>query len=146
VTGAARGAPLRRWAPLIAGGALVVGGSIAGLQPDVADAVVGGPIVVRAALTALAALLGAWLLVLAVGTLAGDGNGEPEATPRSFATMIRGIRLAFLAIAAFAAGSAFLVGNLLPLIVGLIIAGIDVAETALLLLVAGAHHGDDAAD
>jgi hypothetical protein len=60
--------------------------------------------------------------------------------------MIRGIRFAFLAVAAFAAASAFLVGSVLPLVVGLVIAGVDVAETALLLLVARMQRDDEQHD
>jgi hypothetical protein len=60
--------------------------------------------------------------------------------------MIRGIRFAFLAVAAFAAASAFLLGSVLPLVVGLVIAGVDVAETALLLLVARMQRDDEQHD
>jgi hypothetical protein len=75
---------------------------------------------------------------------AGSRPGAPgNSRQRTFGDMIRGIRLAFLAVAAFAAASAFLVGHLLPLVVGLIIAGVDVAETALLMLVAGKQRGDE---
>ena len=126
---------MRRFAPLLVGVALVVAGSLVGLDPALANAVFQGPILLRAVLTGLAAILGLWLLFSAIGRLAGDD----DAAPRSFAEMIRAIRLVFLAIAAFAAASAFLVGDPLPLVVGLVIAGIDVAETALLLLVAGTH-------
>jgi hypothetical protein len=139
----------RRYVPLVVGIVLVGLGSLVGADTRVADAVLRGPIVVRAALTGLVSLLGVWLLVLAVTRLAGSDNAQsrpvaPGQTPqRPFADMIRGIRLAFLAVAAFAAASAFLVGHLLPLVVGLIIAGVDVAETALLLLVAGKQRGDE---
>ena len=53
-------------------------------------------------------------------------------------SLVRGIRLAFLAVAAFAAGAGWLLANPLPLIVALVIAGVDVIETSFLLLVAGA--------
>lgn len=131
---------MRRFVPLLVGIALVATGSLVGLDPVLADAVFHGSIVLRAVLTGLAALLGLWLLFSAVARLAGDDDDDgTDASSRSFAEMIRGIRLVFLAIAAFAAGSAFLVGDPLPLVVGLVIAGVDVAETALLLLVAGTH-------
>ena len=48
------------------------------------------------------------------------------------------MRLAFLAVAAFAAAAGWLLGSPLPLIVALVIAGIDVVETSFMLLVAGA--------
>jgi hypothetical protein len=53
------------------------------------------------------------------------------------AAMIRGVRLVFLAVAAFAAASGWLIGHPLPLIVALIIAGVDVLETSFLLIVVG---------
>jgi len=136
---------VRRFAPLLVGVALVAAGSLVGLDPALANAVFHGPILLRAVLTGLAALLGLWLLFSAIARLAGDEEVEDtapapvDAPQRSFADMIRAVRLVFLAIAAFAAASAFLVGDLLPLVVGLVIAGVDVAETALLLLVAGTH-------
>jgi hypothetical protein len=49
-------------------------------------------------------------------------------------------------VAAFAAASAFLLGSVLPLVVGLVIAGVDVAETALLLLVARMQRDDEQHD
>lgn len=132
----------RRYAPLILGIGLVAAGSVVGLAPGFVDSALRGPLVVRALLAGVAALAGLWLLALAVGTLAGDDEAEGT-TARSFAETIRGIRLAFLAVAAFAVASAFVVAHLLPLVVGLIVAGVDVAETALLLLVAGTHHNRD---
>jgi hypothetical protein len=49
--------------------------------------------------------------------------------------MIRGVRLVFLAVAAFAAGASWLVGHPLRIVVALVIAGVDVLETSFLLLV-----------
>ena len=48
---------------------------------------------------------------------------------------IRGVRLVFLAVAAFAAAAGWLLAHPLPLIVAVIIAAIDVIETSFLLLV-----------
>ena len=50
--------------------------------------------------------------------------------------MLRGIRLVFLAAAALAAAIGWLVGHPLPIVIGLVIAGVDLAETSFLLLVA----------
>ena len=47
--------------------------------------------------------------------------------------------LVFLAVAAVAAAAGWVLGDALPLIVALVIAGIDVVETSFLLLVVG--HG-----
>ena len=49
--------------------------------------------------------------------------------------MIRGIRLVFLALAAAAAGAGWVMGHPLPIVVALVIAGMDVIETSFLLLV-----------
>ena len=51
--------------------------------------------------------------------------------------LIRGVRLAFLAVAAFAAAGGWALASPLPLIVALVIAGIDVVETSFMLLVLG---------
>ena len=122
-----------RLVPLGLGAAAVVAGVLAGTNPRVLDIVLDGPPLLRAALTAIAAVLGAWLLGAALTRLAG---GE-VASARPFGEMVRGVRLIFLAVAAFAAGSAFLLGHPLPLVVALVIAGVDVVETSFLLLVGG---------
>ena len=140
---------MRRYGALLVGVALVALGSILGANSQLAESIVRGPAVVRAALTGAMAIAGIWFLGLAVSRL---GGGEDDETadgaverhgPRSFADMIRGIRLAFLAVAAFAAASAFLLGSVLPLVVALVIAGVDVAETAILLLVARRQRTDE---
>ena len=57
--------------------------------------------------------------------------------------MIRGVRLAFLAVAALAAAAGWFIGHPLLLVVALVIAGVDVVETTFLLVVARSHHIDD---
>jgi hypothetical protein len=47
------------------------------------------------------------------------------------------VRLVFLAVAGFAAAAGWALGHPLPLLVALVIAGIDVIETSFLLLVVG---------
>jgi hypothetical protein len=49
--------------------------------------------------------------------------------------MVRGVRLAFLALAAFAAAAGWALAHPLPLVIALVIAAIDVLETSFLLLV-----------
>ena len=59
--------------------------------------------------------------------------------------LVRGVRLLFLALAAAIAGVGWVVGDPLPLVVALVIAGIDVVETSFLLIVvggAGLHRQD----
>ncbi len=61
--------------------------------------------------------------------------------------LIRAVRLAFLAVAAFAAAAGWALGHPLPLVVAAVIAGIDVIETSFLLhrrrpaLTAASHRG-----
>jgi hypothetical protein len=69
------------------------------------------------------------LLSRSVGRLAG-GTDDVRG-------LIRGVRLAFLAVAAGAAGAGWALGHPLPLIVAAVIAGVDVVETSFLLLVVG---------
>lgn len=128
-----RDAVPRRLVPLGLGAALILVGVLTGTNPRVLDIVLGGPPILRAALTGIAAVLGAWLVGAALTRMSGD---EPT-SPRPFPEMVRGARLIFLAVAAFAAGSAFLLGHPLPLVLALVIAGVDVVETSLLLLVGG---------
>ena len=49
--------------------------------------------------------------------------------------MIRGVRLTFLAVADFAAAAGWALAHPLPIVVALIVAGVDVIETSFLLLV-----------
>lgn len=94
------------------------------------DAVVTPPPLVRAALVGLSAALGVALLVRAVSRMAEAGIDDVPG-------LIRAVRLAFLAVAAFAAGAGWALAHPLPLIVAAVIAGIDVIETSFLLLVVG---------
>ena len=50
--------------------------------------------------------------------------------------MVRGVRLVFLAAASFTAAAGWIIGDPLPLVIALVIAGVDVIETSFLLLVA----------
>lgn len=140
--------------PLLAGiGALVVGTAF-GWAAGLVDALVAPPAIVRAALVTGSLILGLWLLGRAVARIGAVQGGGPEAvgpagagpsTPspvampdeRDLAGLVRGVRLVFLAVAAFAAAGGWLLGSALPLIVALVIAGVDVVETTFLLLVVG---------
>jgi hypothetical protein len=62
-------------------------------------------------------------------------TGDTGGAARDLAGMVRGVRLAFLALAAFAAAAGWALAHPLPLVVALVIAAIDVLETSFLLLV-----------
>ena len=108
----------------------VVAATVVGWNGAWLDAIVTPPPVVRAALVGGAVVLGALLLARSVGRMAEAGTHDVPG-------LIRAVRLAFLAVAAFAAAAGWALGHPLPLIVAVVIAGIDVIETSFLLLVVG---------
>lgn len=130
-----------RIAWLIVGGLAIAAGTALGWDADALSAVVTPPPYLRAALVGLSTAIAMVLLLGALQRLAGDDDearlSAAGATPRDIGAMIRGVRLVFLAVAALAAASGWLLGHPLPLVVALIIAGVDVLETSFLLLVVG---------
>jgi hypothetical protein len=127
---------------LALGAIAVLGGTLIG-SADTTAGMASWPPVVRAGLVGVSAAIGLALLGRAVTMLAeGQRDGSTVET-RDVRTMIRAVRLAFLAVAAFAAAGGFLFGQALLLVVAVVIAGVDVIETTFLLLVARAHHRDD---
>lgn len=122
--------------PLLLGlGALAVGTAF-GWDARLVDAVVTPPAIVRAGLVALAVVAGAALLaggLRRIGTTSGPEGSHGHAP--NLPAMLRGIRLVFLAVAAFAAAAGWIVGHPLPIVIAFVIAGVDVLETSFLLLV-----------
>jgi len=112
----------------------VVAGTALGFAPAFLEAVVHPPSIVRAALIGGSVAIG---VVLLTRSLAAMSAGEAD-----IRRLIRGVRLAFLAIAAFAAAAGWAAGSPLPLLVALVIAGIDVVETSFMLLVVGGPPAD----
>ena len=115
----------------------VVGGTLLG-SGEVDGGIEAWPPIVRALLVGLSIAIGLLLLGRAVTMLADSGPEGAATSPegRDIRSMIRAVRLVFLAVAAFAAAGAWLVGSPLLLVVAVIIAAIDVIETTFLLLVA----------
>ena len=107
-----------------------------GWDGSLLEALATPPALVRAALVGAAVVLGLALVARAVRSLeAGRGIGAAELGARDLATLVRGARYVFLAVAAFAAAIGWLVGHPLPFVVALVIAGVDVLETSFLMLV-----------
>jgi hypothetical protein len=133
-----------RLAWLIAGAGAIAAGTALGWDAAALTAFVTPPAPIRAALVGGSAAIGIWLLVGALGRLAGDPEDAnlPIDGRRDIGSMIRGVRLVFLAVAAFAAGAGWLLGHPLPLVVALVIAGVDVLETSFLLLVVSLRQRD----
>jgi hypothetical protein len=114
----------------------------AGLAPDLLETIAAPAPLVRAGLAGGALVLGGWLLVSAVRKIDGSMRRDPASGRLSDAelgTLVRGVRLVFLAAAAFAAAAGWVLAEPLPLVVALVIAGVDVVETSFLLLVATRH-------
>ena len=127
-----------RVAWLLAGVAALLGGTLLGWDARVLDALAMPPALVRAALVGGSAVVALWLLGQATARLRVGIDGR-DAGGRDVRTMIRGVRLVFLALAALAAGAGWLLGHPLPFVIALIIAGVDIVETSFLLLVVTAR-------
>jgi hypothetical protein len=126
--------------PLAIGvGALGLGTAF-GWDAGLVDAVVRPPAAVRAVLVAAAVVLGLVLMARAFRGIGSRPVGEAAATP-DLPTMIRGVRLLFLGIAAWATAAGWVVGHPLPIVIALVIAGVDVIETSFLLLVVRMQRG-----
>ena len=129
--------------PLAVGVAALAGGTAFGWDARLVDAIVTPPAVVRAVLVGLAVVGGAWLLAAGlrrIGAETAERSAAPErSTAPDLPTMVRGVRLVFLGVALFAASVGWVVAHPLPLVIALIIAGVDVVETSFLLLVVRAR-------
>ena len=120
-------------AALVGGIAALVIGVVAAWNEAFLEAIVSPPAFVRAVLIALSVVGGGALLAAAAARISAAGDSrDPE---RDLPGMIRGVRLVFLAVAAFAAAVGWALAHPLPLVVALVIAAIDVIETSFLLLV-----------
>ena len=120
--------------PLGLGLAAFVVGTAFGWDRRLVDAVVTPPALARAALVAVSVVGGLALLVHGLRGI-GAGDRDPVEGTRDLPGMVRGVRLVFLGVAAFAAAVGWIVGHALPIVIALIIAGVDVIETSFLLLV-----------
>jgi hypothetical protein len=117
-------------APLGLGLAALAVATAFGWDATVLAAIVSPPAFVRIALAVASLIVALWLLGAAVGRM--ESRTDPGG---HLVAMLRGIRLAFLALAALAVALGWALGNGLPFVVALVIAGIDVIETSFLLIV-----------
>ena len=112
----------------------VVAATLTGTNGDTLDAIVHPPPLIRAALVGGSVTLALVCLWRGLARLAAGNEDVPG--------LVRGVRWIFLAVAAVAAGAGWALGDALPLVVALVIAGIDVIETSFLLLVVGSDRAD----
>jgi hypothetical protein len=126
---------------LVGGIAALVIAILAAWNEALLEGIVTPPLIVRALLIALCSVGGVALLAEAARRIGAAGDrDQPE---RDLPGMIRGVRLVFLAVAAFAAAAGWLLAHPLPLVVAVVIAAIDVIETSFLLLVVTGRGGQD---
>jgi hypothetical protein len=118
---------------LLLGALAIVVATLAGWNPAAAALILEPPLPARI-------MLASFATVLAVLTLftAADRLG----TSREPRDLIRSVRLLFLAVAAASAAAGWFLGSGVPVVAGLVIAGIDVIETSLLLVVTAARDAD----
>lgn len=125
-----------RVAWVVFGFAALIGGTLLGWNAALLEAITSPPPLIRAALVGASVALGLAMVARAVRRI-DESRRVPtgELETRDLAGLIRGVRYVFLAVAAFAAAGGWLLAHPLPLIVALVIAGVDVLETSFLLLV-----------
>ena len=120
---------------------------VVGLVPELLVQLVAPPPLVRAALAGGAIVIGGWLLLSATRRIDSSMRRDSGLTSRisdaDLGAMVRGVRLVFLAAASFTAAAGWLLAEPLPLVIALVIAGVDVVETSFLLLVATSRRPRD---
>ncbi len=123
---------------LLAGLAAIAAATLTELVPDLIWGMAAPPPVVRAVLAGGAIVLGARLLLSAVRRMDGSMRRDLDSriSEADLGALVRGVRLVFLAAASFTAAAGWILAEPLPLVVALVIAGVDVVETSFLLLVA----------
>ena len=125
---------------LLAGLAALGAAMVVGLAPELLVQLAAPPPIVRAALAGVAIVLGARLLLSATRRIDASMRRDSGLTSRisdaDLGAMVRGVRLVFLAAASFTAAAGWILAEPLPLVIALVIAGVDIVETSFLLLVA----------
>jgi len=125
---------------LVAGFAALAIAMVSGAVPWLFTQIATPPPILRAALAGAAIVIGGRLLLSATRRIDASMRRDTGLTNRisdaDLGAMVRGVRLVFLAAASFTAAAGWLLGEPLPLVIALVIAGVDVVETSFLLLVA----------
>jgi hypothetical protein len=129
------------WLALVAGVVATAIASLGRLAEDLFRFVATPPPVIRAGFAGAAIFLGAWLLLGAIRRIDSSIRRDPKTdggriSDADLGSLVRGVRLVFLSVASFTAAAGWLIGDPLPLVIALVIAGVDVIETSFLLLVA----------
>jgi len=132
---------------VLGGIAAIVLAMMTGLAPDLLAFAAAPPLIVRAVLAGGAIVVGGRLLLSATRRIDASIRREREPGGRisdaDLGVLVRGVRLVFLAAASFTAAAGWIVAEPLPLVIALVIAGVDVVETSFLLLVATSRRPGD---
>jgi hypothetical protein len=121
---------------LLAGALALLGGTLLGWNGEILEAIATPPPLVRAALVGASVVVALVCIVRAVRRIDASRHiAAADLGTRDLAGLIRGVRYVFLAVAALSAAAGWLIGHPLPLVVALVIAGVDILETTFLLLV-----------
>jgi len=126
---------------LLAGLAAIGIVSVTGAAGELLQVLARPPAIVRSFLSGFFIVLGGWLLLTAIrrvdGAIAHDPSAdEGRISDADLGALVRAVRLVFLSAASLTAAGGWLIGDPLPLVIALVIAGVDVVETSFLLLVA----------
>jgi hypothetical protein len=126
---------------LLAGLSMVGIAMAAGLFEGALQSIARPTLFWRAGFAGFALVLGGALLLGAIARIGGsideDRRADGEVSNADLGSMIRAVRLVFLSAASFTAAGGWLLGDPLPLVIALVIAGVDIVETSFLLLVVG---------
>ena len=126
---------------LVAGLSAIGLAMVAGALEEFLQSLARPPLFWRAGFAGFALVFGGALLLGAIERIGGsideDRPADGEVSNADLGSMIRGVRLVFLSAASFTAAGGWLLGDPLPLVIALVIAGVDIAETSFLLLLAG---------
>jgi hypothetical protein len=143
MTATERGIGYASVVPLLLGIAALIVGTLFGWDSRLLDAIVTPAPLIRATLAGASVVAGLAMLAAAVRRLGPVRGGLGSAGSQDLAAMVRGVRLVFLAVAAFSAAAGWVLGHPLPIVIALVIAGVDVVETSFLLLVVTIRHSRD---
>lgn len=126
---------------LLAGLAAIGIVSVTGAAGDLLQMLARPPALVRSFLAGFTIVLGGWLLLAAIRRIDNSIANDPTAdrgqiSDADLGSLVRAVRFVFLSAACFTAAGGWLLGDPLPLVIALVIAGVDVVETSFLLLVA----------
>ncbi|MEA2623944.1 MAG: hypothetical protein QOH61_2854 [Chloroflexota bacterium] len=111
---------------LLLAGAIAIVLPMAAGRSDLLSALLSPPLAARVLLGLAAAIVGVVLVLR---------SAERVGSNRDARSLVRAVRLVFLAVGAFAAAAGWLLGSPVPIVAALVIAGVNLLETSFVLMV-----------